>query len=768
MAVDKVDVKQKSRKARQQAKRVQRRNQLNQQRKKKREAILNQKRKIGYDNCPPILVTVFNNSGRPIDEFLDYLEKCYKDLIIDRSQKGSIFVIVPRFKVRYQFLYPSDDLFYNLDTAKVADLLLILHPAEADEDYSLADNELLNSIYHHCLPTTMHIVCGLEEIVSKKRQQVKKNIQKVIDTKFPDEKLHKIDTPTEVLQLLQLICNCKKRKVALHNYRSSLLADKYEYNETDSSLKVNGFIRHNQLDVNGLIHIPGWSNYQIRSIRILDDPRPLTTNNRSKGTDQQMNTDKSVEVLKPDPMKQESLESENDLDPMEGEQTWPTPEELAEATDKAKKRVVKVPKGTSDYQAAWIIDPDEPDENNDSKSTFDDDSEDDYDEEGDDQIDKAISDEESNEDDQEQDEDQEFDTLTITEAGDADYDEKMDIEEEKSALTKFREARENELFPDEIDTPTDVPARHRFARYRGLKSFIHSPWDSKENLPSDYSRIFQFENFAHTRKRVIKKLREESSTAVQPGSYVEIILEKVPSDLIKFYDNKDSSSLSLPLVLIGLLPHEQKMSLINVVLRSVDHEENDEPIKSKDELIIHLGFRRFITRPIFSAHTNGDKFKFERFLPKDGSIVASFYAPITYPPASAVAYKKCKDGSHKLVAVGSLLNVNPDRIVIKRIRLSGHPFKVVRKSAVVRYMFFNREDIKWFQPVELRSKYGRHGHIKEPLGTHGHMKCIFDRPLTSNDTVLMNLYKRVYPKWCYREQVERPFTSSMDMDEMSS
>ena len=176
--------------------------------------------------------------------------------------------------------------------------------------------------------------------------------------------------------------------------------------------------------------------------------------------------------------------------------------------------------------------------------------------------------------------------------------------------------------------------------------------------------------------------------------------------------------------------------------------------------MFHCGVRRFRAAPIFSQHTSGNKhkvsrtttccsiflfnffiehFQFEKFFHPDCTMVASIFAPVSYPPQPVVVFKPLPGGRHVLVATGSLLSVDPNRIICKRAVLSGHPFKIHKKSAVIRYMFLNRgklrvyvilevlgeipsaptlEDILWFKPVELWTKYGRKGHIKEPLGKH--------------------------------------------------
>ncbi|KAH8515017.1 hypothetical protein H0E87_003751 [Populus deltoides] len=151
------------------------------------------------------------------------------------------------------------------------------------------------------------------------------------------------------------------------------------------------------------------------------------------------------------------------------------------------------------------------------------------------------------------------------------------------------------------------------------------------------------------------------------------------------------------------------------------HDTCDAPIKAKEELVFHVGFRQFVARPIFSTDDlNSDKHKMERFLHAGCFSVASIYALISFPPHPLIVLKSTGGAAPAVASFGSLRSVDPDRIILKKTVLTG--------------------------PVEVYTKCGHHGRIKEPVGTHGAMKYTFNGILQQHDTVCMSLYKRAYPR----------------------
>lgn len=719
-----------------------RRHQSSQIRKKKREEVLQQKRNLSGLHSAPILVCIIPlQEDLNIDNILSIITKADESANVTNSPCGTIHLSIPRFKQRFSFVVPpTGNLFATLDIAKISTTVLfvasVINQCDNNPRIEILDNwgkEIIKACIAQGLSTSVVALTNIENLHIKKRQDIKNHVQFEISKWLPEEKVFQLDTPTDAFNVLRRIGTQKQKTISYRNKRAHLLAEEIKFKSNEDStelgtLMISGYLRNVPLSVNSLIHIPEFGDFQMSQIDASEDPYPMEKKLRKHSN--AMDDEPSTRFLEhADPKKQESLESENIPDPMDAEQTWPTEEELTQAKANQKRKILKkVPKGTSEYQAAWI--PDEDGEELSEYST--DESEDKM------SIDEAKS--QDSEVEAEEDE-EEFETITISEVPDERYDQNIDMTEEKETMEKLKHAKLDAQFPDEVDTPQDILAKERFQKYRGLESFRTSPWDPKENLPADYARIFQFENFDRTRKRIYKESQE--TEGAMPGWYITIHVKNVRQDLFITFCALESH----PLIVFSLLPNEHKMSVLNVVLKHTNI--SPQPIKSKEKLIFQCGFRRFTASPIFSQHTNGNKHKYERYFRPESTVVASMYAPIAFPPSPVLCYIQKLNKSLELIATGSVLSANPDRIVIKRVVLSGHPYKVHKRSAVIRFMFFHREDINWFKPVELRTKYGRRGHIKEPLGTHGHMKCVFNGQLKSQDTILMNLYKRVFPKWTY-------------------
>merc|ERR1711964_434740 len=71
----------------------------------------------------------------------------------------------------------------------------------------------------------------------------------------------------------------------------------------------------------------------------------------------------------------------------------------------------------------------------------------------------------------------------------------------------------------------------------------------------------------------------------------------------------------------------------------------------------------------------------------------------------------------------------------------------LQEGPIVKFMFFNEDDVKWFMPVDLFTRLGRQGRIIKAVGTHGMFKASFNDTVFQHDMICMSLYKRVFPKW---------------------
>ncbi|KAI8900619.1 hypothetical protein BC833DRAFT_618364 [Globomyces pollinis-pini] len=638
-------------------------------------------------------------------------------------------------KQRIAFMPLKRNLMDCLDALKVADLVIYL--LSAKEEVDAFGEKIMSAIKAQGVPNVICMVQHLSEFNDKKKQEIRKSLMYYMNHHFAqDQKLFSVESTQECVNCIRHISSQMPSGIVWRERYPYITAQSSEFvpNEDGEfgTFKVTGYIRGNNMSANRLVHIPEFGDFQVN--RILD------------ATESKRGADVAMENVlhEANPELRESLVDQNDVDPMEGEQTWPTEEELAEADERVKnmehledeapfgetsmKR--KVPVGTSSYQAAWILDDDE-----NGEEVSDDDEQ--MQPEDDSDMDNGDSEGEQEEID--------VDTRSVKFDGLDDEENALQL---KDYLKRVEEERDHLQFPDEVDTPQYISAAERFARYRGLKSFRTSPWDPYENLPVDYSRIFQFKNFKRSKKRAIDSLDDEGGVA--PGTRVTIEIDRVPASI---QDRPEDSILSV----FGLMPYEHKISIVNFSLKRTS--EFQEPVKSKDPMILMIGFRRYIVQPIYSTFTRGgpnNVHKFERYLTHGKTSMASIYAPIQFGPAPILLFKYTpnakwtEDSAPPLVAYGSLLDPQPLRIIAKRIVLTGHPFKIHKRGAVIRFMFHSPKDVDYFKPIQLHTKFGRTGHIKESLGTHGYMKCQFDAGIKQHDTVCMNLYKRLFPKWTTR------------------
>ncbi|KAG2413402.1 hypothetical protein HFD88_002591 [Aspergillus terreus] len=668
-------------------------------------------------------------------------------------------VRVDRFRQSLQYIPAKYDLMNALDVCRMADFVVLVLSAEVEVEEQ--GELLLRSIEGQGISNVVTIVQGLEKInPAKKRPQVVSSLKSFINHFFPSvEKVLSAESRQECSNAIRSLCTATPKGIRWRDDRSWMLVENVQWPESNAEVVddvvLTGIVRSKGLKADRLVHIPGWGDFQIDSITAA--PLPTARGKREDA----MNVDESGATQTLDT----PTADQDDMATVAPEEIEMEDEAMSVAETDRKGVLLddhhyfsddeshipakpkRLPKGTSEYQSSWYLD--------------------DISDSGSDIVDDEDDDEEMEMDTTGAPEDGVFPEHNdaMTEAGATEYpqsemfldpspeDEAQQLEEYRASRRK--EANEDLEFPDEIELHPNVLARERLARFRGLKSFKTSTWETAEDRPhepEDWRRLLQFADYKGSKNKTI---REALVGGVSPGTRVDVHLRAVPASL---------RNRPQPLSLFSLLRHEHKHTVVNVNMHL--NSSVEEPLKSKEELIVQCGYRRLVVNPIFSSNDNtpNNVHKFDRFLHPGRSAIATWIGPLTWGAVPVLVFKQktvedpeAMDAADettgppdtaRLELIGNGTVVAPDqaRVVAKRAILTGHPYKIHKKVVTVRYMFFNSEDVNWFKALQLWTRRGRSGFIKESLGTHGYFKATFDAKINPQDSVGISLYKRVFPR----------------------
>ena len=655
-----------------------------------------------------------------------------KDKVSLRMNENLFTGIIPldivKGKERITVVCSDRNTLSVLDYCKVADLVIFVSSCKAKSDLTLLKKdpytavnpmdelgyETISAIKAQGIISHIAIIQHLETIEDKYRQEMKKLYTRYYDSELTPMKtitLEKINEDNTNLDdykaLLRTIVNAKtyEEKLNLRKHKSYMLCDNFypqesQTNKNEINLVVEGYVRGNTINHHNYAHLTGFGDFIILEVNDeIEDPCSVVhkVNKKEEVINKHKNVDYSdINIIN----SQNNQIKETDNPEVLG--TSNTRPIIVDDAFRDKKL---------DKQDKMKI---ENDMNN--------------------EIDDIID----------------FD-LEAKEEDISFHDEEEEklIKEQETVhmgLSRKHEAKTNLYYrtpedmevPDEVDTPINMPCRELFSKYRGLSSMATGSLDPTVNLPKEYSNIYSFENLRYTFKESVKKAHETGIRC--SGKYVRIVLKNF-KDFHLLQKDK-------PLILSTLLSHERKLCVMHFRIQLRDDIE-PESIYSKQLIEAQVGFRRILCRPIYSLEVGEtDKLKKVRKLEKGRYYIATVYAQLTYPEVPVFLFRPNAEYTMmQYIAIGKTWNSDCNRILLKKIVLTGYPLKIHKKKAVVRYMFFNPEDVNYFKPVPIHTKFGLKGNITESLGIHGHMKCTFNDNIKPNDTVCLSLFKRVFPVW---------------------
>ena len=100
-----------------------------------------------------------------------------------------------------------------------------------------------------------------------------------------------------------------------------------------------------------------------------------------------------------------------------------------------------------------------------------------------------------------------------------------------------------------------------------------------------------------------------------------------------------------------------------------------------------------------------------------------------------------KQANFRIAATGVVLEMDKSTQIVKKLKLTGEPYKIFKKTAFVKGMFNTSLEVAKFEGAAIRTVSGIRGQIKKCLSTpEGAFRATFEDKILLSDIVMVKTW----------------------------
>ena len=228
------------------------------------------------------------------------------------------------------------------------------------------------------------------------------------------------------------------------------------------------------------------------------------------------------------------------------------------------------------------------------------------------------------------------------------------------------------------------------------------------------------------------------------GMYAKVVIEGVASEFVTQFNPR------MPIIVGGLSATEDRYGFVQVRIKR--HRWHKKILKTNDPLIFSLGWRRFQTMPIYSTSDNRTRNRMLKYTPEHMHCFGTFYGPLIAPNTGFSCYQSfsSKNLGFRVAASGTVLDVDEAPEIVKKLKLTGTPYKIFKNTAFIRDMFTSAIEIAKFEGASIKTVSGIRGQIKKALSKpDGHFRATFEDKILMSDIVFLRAWYPIRPHRFY-------------------